>query len=130
MLHLVAGSGSTSHARISTLRGIHGTGEILILAHVGLLHLRFSVLHERSGNSMVHRAFWEAVSGVRVRAVWRHRWRDIPQVGIWDRVWINIVVLRRYVVIRRIVSRHDSVATKKALRDKAVVVGDKKLAEV
>lgn len=127
MLDLVAGTWSTSHTRIPTLGRIHCTRDVLVLAHILLLHLRIWIGYKGSRQSMVNRAFRYAVS---IRAIGLHHRRTIGYIGIRDDIMIGVVVLRWGIRIWRIVSRHDAGGAKKELRCRWLAAGDKTLTEV
>ena len=62
--------------------------------------------------------------------MWNHGWWGMLAVGILNRVGVDIVVLRRYVVARWIVPRHDGAAERERRSRGVVVVGDGMLAVI
>lgn len=94
MLYVVARSCSASHACLPRLRRPNVPWEILVLVHICLLYLRLCILSE--GN-------WHAVRYKAVRA--HHGWY-MGNIGILGLIRIDVVILRRYMLVRGIVTRH------------------------
>lgn len=84
-------------------------GNIVILARVRLLSRNFWIMYKGARHALVYGTLW---NGMRVGTVWSHGgWWCMWGVGIGDKVWVDIVVLRRQIEIRGIVPRHDALVS-------------------
>lgn len=97
MLYMLTLSTPPPHARIPALRAADSTGYVFILVDVPL----------------VKRGVWILLQighTVGYGAIWGYHLRDHRHIHIWidvrRRIGVDVVVLRREVLIWRIVSRH------------------------
>lgn len=97
MLYMLALSTPPSHARIPALRTPDSTGCVFILVDVALVE-RWVWILLQIGHTVGHGAIWR----YHLRA---HRHIDIG-IDDWRGIWVDVIILRRQVLIWRIVSRH------------------------
>jgi hypothetical protein len=102
MFDILARASSSPCACIGILRGAHVPRNIFILIQVGLLH-RGIPKRRILSRQPVDWAFWY---GVGIRAIENHHRGNIGNVWIRYRVGIGIVVWRRIMLVRRVISRH------------------------
>ena len=106
MLHAIAGRRSSPDARVSTRHGCGARLDILIRFQISLLELRLHVWNERPRHCLIHRTFRESMRHRTSRS--HHRWNSIWHAGIRHGIWIDLIVLRRRLLVGVIVSRHSS----------------------
>ena len=112
MFYTITRSRSSSHAPVSARRRSSTWLVVLVLVQEALLELRFPILNERTRHRMVQRAFWYSM---REGAIRRHDWGSIWYAGVRHRIGIDLIVLRRQVLIGVIVARHVFEALKETM---------------
>ena len=104
----------------------HGSRHVIVRTQVALLHLLLAILHKRSRSGLIDWTL-QRIS-MRNGAVRHHHRRDIWRVGIRRRIRIDVVVLRRDVLVWRVVSRHLFSAGRNKTRRREMVLGNGRLA--
>lgn len=122
MLYVVSRCLAALDAPVAAMCGSECAGDVLVVVHI-LLHLGLAILNKWARNAMVESGIGHAMRMHGMMVVWGHHGRHVGKGRVRGGIGVWIIVLRRHMMVRRIVSRHCLRCIAKNERQRTAIFG-------